>query len=300
VAALRAGSLAFLLSLIGTAVIAAAVLSPRSGPTTIAEAIDAPSSADLDTRRALAVAALTHACMQALGLPYDAVPEPPASIPDAHLDPITWAERWGFGIATAVGAPALAPVEDPNATRLAGLPGPARARYLQALYGDGAGQIGCHGSAVDQVHGLRDRALAPVRSRFEELEGAVAADPATAPVTAAWDGCVRRLGIAATDRATLVERMRQSFTERVAAIAQDPRLVAAVAAEERRIAAGIARCEAEHAERMAVVAAPHEQRFVARYGSLLARIGARIRAAEATYPVSRPTLVARRPGAAAR
>jgi hypothetical protein len=39
---------------------------------------------------------------------------------------------------------------------------------------------------------------------------------------------------------------------------------------------------------MAIVVAPHEARFVARHRALLARIGDRIRAVEAAYPVSPP------------
>ncbi len=287
-AALRAGYLAFILSVLGTAIVATAVLSGPPVPGTIAEAIGAPTGPELDERRALAVAQRTQGCMAALGFAFDAVPEPPPAIPDAHLAPVAWAERWGFGIATSVGLAVRPAPPDPNAQRMASLPEPARATYVAALYGDGQDDPGCHGAALEAVYGLRDRALAPLRSRLDALQRAIDADPGVPAVERAWDGCVRGLGIARTERATLVERMRRSFSERTAAVLGDERLVAAVAAEERGIAAGIARCEVAFGAGMAAVAAPYEARFVATYHALLERIGARIRAAEAAYPVSPP------------
>jgi hypothetical protein len=286
--ALRAGYLAFVSSLVGTALVAILLLAPPPPPRTIVDALAAPLDGGLAERRTWAVEASTHACMHALGLPYTPRSDPLPTIPDAHLDPVAWAERWGFGIATSVGvAPSLV-AADPDARYLAGLQGSARARYVAALYGNGSGQGGCHGSAIDAVHGLRDRELAPLRGPLARLERAIAADPARPTVMAAWDACVCALGIPDADRATLIERMRASFTDRAARVQPDRRLLDAVAADERRVAAGIARCEAAHETQMAVVVAPHEARFVAMHRALLARIGARIRAAEASYPVSPP------------
>lgn len=171
---------------------------------------------------------------------------------------------------------------------------------VAALYGDGAGQAGCHGRALDAVHGLRDRALEPLRERLDGLRTSIEQDPAIPALDAAWDACIRALGIQLTDRATLAARMQRSFTERTAAVRADPRLVAAVAEEEQRVASGIARCKATYTAGMAVIAAPYEARFVATYRSLLARIGARIRSTEAAYPLSRPPAPWPRPAATAR
>lgn len=305
-AALRAGYLVVMLSVLGTLAVALAVLAPpphRPGPTTVAEALGIGQDATLDRRRALAVALRTHACMAALGLPHDPVPEPPPPIPDAHLDPVAWAARWGFGIATSVRVPAPMLAPDPNADRLATMTGAERARYTVALYGEGRGRdrsLGCHGTAVDAVYGLRDRALEPLRERLDALRTTIDGDPAIPALDAGWDACVRSLGIPLTDRSTLIDRMRRSFTERTAAVQADARLVAAVAEEERRIASGIARCEATHAAGMAAISAPYEARFVATYRSLLARIGARIQTAEAAYPLSRPAAPWPRPAGTAR
>jgi hypothetical protein len=241
--------------------------------------------------------------MAALGLSYDAIPKPPPPIPDAHLDPVAWAARWGFGIATSVGVPAPTLAPDPNADRLATMDAAERARYLVALYGEGRGDdrsLGCHGTAVDAVYGLRDRALEPLRERLAALHAAIDHDPAIPVLDADWDTCIRSLGIPLTERSTLIERLLRSFTERTAAVQDDPRVVAAVAEEERRIASGIARCEATHAAGMAAISAPHEAHFVATYRSLLVRIGARIRSAEAAYPLSRPPAPWARPAGTAR
>jgi hypothetical protein len=299
VVALRAGYLAFVSSLVGTALVAILFLAPPPPPRTIVDALAAPLDDGLAERRTWAVEASTQACMHALGLPYRPRVGADPVIPDADLDPIAWAERWGFGIATAVGV-AAADTADPADRYLAGLHGSARARYVAALYGDGTGRGGCHGSAMDAVHGLRDRELAPLRGPLARLERAIAVDPARSRVLAAWDACVRALGIPDTDRATLIERMRASFTERAARVQPDRRLLDAIAADERRVAAGIARCEAGYAAQMAVVVAAHEARFVATHRALLARIGARIRAAEAAYPINPPPMRAPAPAAGGR
>jgi hypothetical protein len=288
VVALRAGYLAFVSSLVGTALVALLLLAPPPPPRTIVDALAAPLDDALAQRRIWAVEATTQACMVALGLPYTPRSDPEPAIPDAHLDPVAWAERWGFGIATSVGktTPLVAP--DPDADYLAGLHGSARARYVAALYGDGTGRGGCHGSAIDAVHGLRDRELAALRGPLADLERAIAVDPARSTAMAAWAACIRALGIPDTHRATLIGRMRASFTDRAARALSDRQLLDAVAEDERRVAAGIARCEADHVAQMAIVVAPHEARFVARHRALLARIGDRIRAVEAAYPVSPP------------
>lgn len=289
VAALRAGYLAFMLSLVGTAVVVALFMAPPPAPRTIADALAAPLDVGLADRRGWAVQASTRACMAGLGLPYSPISDAHPTIPDAHLDPVAWAERWGFGIATSVGVAEARTVPDPNEGYLAALHGSARATYVKALYGDGTARRGCHGSTFDAVHGLRDRELAPLRRHLAHLEQVVAADPARRGVVAAWEACVRALGIPDTARTTLVDRIRASFTDRAIRVQHDRRLLHAVATEERRIAVGIARCEAAQGAAMAVIAAPHEARFVAAHRALLTRIGARIRAAEAAYPVSPPS-----------
>ena len=85
-------------------------------------------SVDLDRRRADAVAILTTRCMAAHGLAWAARPELPRQIPDAELDPVAWAERWGFGVSTSVGAVAPPDEPDPAMTQLAALPQADRSR----------------------------------------------------------------------------------------------------------------------------------------------------------------------------
>jgi|GEM_PF-3310075 len=195
------------------------------------------------------------------------------SPPPSHQGPST--------IAEAIGAAPDATMDERRVLAVA-----MRTRAcMAALHGDGAGQAGCHGRALDAVHGLRDRALEPLRERLDGLRMSIEQDPAIPALDAGWDACVR---------------MERSFTERAAAVRSDPPLVAEVAKEERRVASGIARCKATYTAGMAVIAAPYEARFVATYRSLLARIGLRIRSTEAAYPLSRPPTPWPRPAATAR
>lgn len=287
VAALRAGYVAVLLSMAGTLLVALAILGPPvdpAAPRTVAAALDVPQGPRLEARRALAAARATAACMARLGLAYDPIPAPLPAIPDPQLDPVAWAARWGFGVATSVERPAAARPADADDRQIAAMAELGRTRYLAALFGDGNGSGGCHGAAIASVYGLRDRLLEPLRGPLSELAAAIDGDPGSASAMGRWQACVAATGMADAERSSLVARLRARFVDRVLAAGSDAARLAAIAVEERLVAVTVARCEEDYGRAMAAVGAPHEARFVATYRSLLTRIGARIRAAEAAYP----------------
>src|SRR4029453_12641471 len=115
----------------------------------------------MDAPRSEAVGVLVARCMQAQGFAWDPWVEPPPAVPDPDLEPVAWAERWGFGVSTFVGRLPEAQAADPNLTALAGLPLPDRTRLRNALYGPRESDPGCLRSANDAVFGLRDRLLTP-------------------------------------------------------------------------------------------------------------------------------------------
>jgi hypothetical protein len=244
----------------------------------------------LERRRALAVAERTRACMARRGFEHAAVPEPPLIIPDAELDPIAWAERWGFGVATSVGA-AHQSAGRPEVGASPG-PSPGGAAYRNALYGDDL-DPGCHALATRSVYGIRERVLAPLRDDLAALADTIEGDAAMTPVRTAWRRCatdaVDGLGLeaAAIERVVLPSRLLATFAGRVAASAGDRAELRRVQAVERRVAVAVARCEAAFAAGRAAVAAPHEARFVARQRDALARARALIEAADAALPRGR-------------
>src|SRR6185312_12074130 len=104
-----------LVGLVGGLALATAVLSEAAErPTTVAAALGLGSDAALDERRSVAVAVLTTACMRRLGLEWTPVVATVPTVPDADLGPVAWADRWGFGISTAVAQPTRQPDMDPN------------------------------------------------------------------------------------------------------------------------------------------------------------------------------------------
>ena len=281
-------ALAALIGLVVASLLLSASAPPR--PQTVADvlAVGGVPPADLDRRRAEAIALLTTECMTGLGLPYHALPEAPPAIPNGDLEPIEWAERWGFGVSTSVDArPAdPAPLADPNAAWAASLPAPAAARYRAALYGTPDGAVeGCQRAASDEVLGLRDRLLAPLAPALADLETEIATDPGTAAAVAAWRRCVELAwpGSTALERRTAGSVFIERFTAALDEV-RDRADLARVQADERRVAAAVARCELEYVAARARIAAPHEARFLQEHGERLRAIGEAIHAAERAWP----------------
>lgn len=283
------------LAVIGSTVLATAVVGATTPPPRTVRAalgLDDTDPSGLTIRQASAVARRTAACMAAHRLPYVAAPEPPPAIPDPDLDPIAWAGRWGFGVATSVGL-TVAPVLDPNATYAAALGPTDRARYRRVLFGvDGRG--GCHGAATTGVYGLRDRALAPLRTAFDALARAIDSDPAMRALRGAWRTCASAatagLGIAAADhtRDRLPSVLIEAFAAQARSTPSHPGSLEELRQVERAVAAGIARCESVFIDGREVVAGPHEARFVRAHQAELARIGRTIRDAESALPPAPP------------
>ena len=284
------------LAAIGSVLLGAVVTSATAPPpVTVLAALglDGPDPPGLAERQARAVATATAACMARAGLPYVPMPESPPAIPDASLDPVAWAERWGFGVSTSVGAADATTLADPNAAHAASLGDAAAEEYRTALFGrDGTG--GCHGSANTAVYGLRERLLAPLRSEFLALEVAIEADRGLVAARAAWRSCVATatasLGLAPSllTRDRLPVHLLEVFARLVRTAGGDARMVAAIQGQERRVAAAVARCEDRFVEDRAVVARSHEARFVRDHGMALRRLGRAIRAAEAALPEQPP------------
>lgn len=291
---MRAGLAALVLGIAGGLAIATGVLSMRGAPapTTVAEALALDGGGpDLDRRRADAVAILVSACMRRHGWSWKPWPEPPMALPDASMDPVSWADRWGFGVTTgAAAASAPAPI-DPNLSSLARLAPDDRDRMRVALFGDGS-RGGCQAQATSEVYGLRERLLAPIRPALEDLDRRIAADPAAATVQARWRACVGPIaGGLPLDRRTLAASLVERFAARVASFGTVPAAIAGRAAlqvEERRVAASLARCETAYETDRANVAAPHEAAFVLEQRAALEAVGRTIRAAEAALPTLPP------------
>jgi hypothetical protein len=225
---------------------------------------------DLDARRAAAVAAATERCLAALGIRVTVPVQPPPPIPDPELDPVAWAERWGFGISTAGGWDTVPAPTTP--------PPPPDARERR-----------CAEAAAEEVYGLRERLLAPLRPALKALGRAIDADAASGAADARWTACVADATTDADpDLPTApapgrLDALRAWFTARAQASPG-----ASVVALERRVAAAIARCDLALADARRSAAEPHEQAFVRTYAVEIARIGAAIRAAEAAYPTAVP------------
>lgn len=258
------------------------VATARAAPLTVAAALgldDPTASADLDRRRAVAVAWLTARCMAGRGFVYVAVVEPALDIPDRDLDPVAWAQRWGFGISTATAGPAAPAVPAPDLARIAALSPAVRRAALRALLGD-ARQAGCAALAGAAVHGLRDRELAPLRGALADLAAAIERDPEVRAAEARWRGCAG----AWVPRHEHLVSLIDGFGRR-AAIAHDrPEALAAVQREERQVATTVARCDQPYAADRARVRARWEAPFVERHRVTLEAIGARIRRVESAYP----------------
>jgi hypothetical protein len=287
-AAVRAAYLALLIGLVGGLGLATAVLSEAADrATTIASALGLENGAALDERRAEAVAVLTAACMRRLGLDWAPVVEAMPTIPDAHLDPIAWADRWGFGISTAGVQPSTRPESDANLVAVDAMPATAQSVYRAALHGT-SDRPGCHEQASGTVYGLRDRLLAPLRASLDALQAEVEADPAAVRALAAWHACVADVSGGVTiDRRSLAGAIVERFIARMAAL-RERRGLPALQAEERHVAGVLARCEARYVDAKAGVATRHERAFLARHGEALQAIGAAIRAEESALPTLPP------------
>jgi hypothetical protein len=284
----RAAYAALVLGIVGGLGLATAVLSGVRPPVTIAAALGVDDGPDLDSRRATAVAALTTACMRRHGLDWAAVPESLPTVPDASLDPIAWADRWGFGIATMAGMPATSAAPDQNLEALGRMPGPAQAVVRAALHGT-VSDRGCAEQATQEVYGLRDRALAPLRPAFEELTATIDIDPRVVAAVATWRGCVAPVssGLAA-ERRTLAGALLERAVARLDDVRAGRADLGSAQREERQDAGMLARCEAAFTDVRARVAQRYEAPFVSRYRAQLASIGATIKAAEAAWPSAAP------------
>ncbi len=291
---MRAGYLTFALAALGLWLVGALAGPPVPPRATVAAVLglDGGDLSELEGRRALAVAARTAGCMRMLGFAYDPIPAPAPHVPDATLDPVAWAARWGFGVTTSVGMPPPDPVPDINAVRVAKLSADDRERYVRALHGGGGGS-GCLGAATNAVYGLRERLLAPLQPDLIELDRRIDADPGMDAVRRTWAGCVGpaiaslrsprltadRVGLPAGLLGWFASRLRDVRTRHDLANTQ---------VLERTVAVAIARCEAALASDRARIAARHEADFLRTHGTTVTRIGADIRAAEDGLPVPLP------------
>ena len=289
---MRLGYLAVAFMILAGVIAAMAFLgiTAATTPRTVAAALgtDAADPPDLASRREAAIAELTAACLRAAGIAAVAVIEAPAAFPDADLDPVAWAERWGFGVSTSVGASPAVSVVDVN-LEAAERAGPAaRRRYLAVLHGEGR-RPGCHDPASEQVLGLRRRVLAPIAADLGRLDRAIEADPAMATVLASWQRCVAPVADAfGPSRADLGPTLLARFAARLAAIRDDSAQLARLQATERRTATVIARCEAAYAAARARVATTYEGPWVDRHRAILERMRTAIAEAEAAWPTVPP------------
>jgi hypothetical protein len=273
-----------------TLVVLAAALSPvptrSEGP--LAAALGLSGGPELDRRRATTVAVLTATCMTAAGHPFQPWVEPPPLVPDADLDPIAWAERWGFGISTA-DEPLPGPAIDPNLATIAALPTAQRLEATRDLFGS-ADQVGCQPQATDRVYGLRERVLRPLRPGLTALGVRIEADPVVIDARAGWVDCVTPWlphEAPGPSGSGDLEPLRAWFARR-AATAVDAAMRRVVQADERRAAAAVARCDERLQRDRRRGAARHEQAFVSRHRAELGRLAAVIRREEAAYPLVGP------------
>lgn len=295
---MRAGYLTFALAALGLLLVGALVgiPVPRAGSVGATLGLDGGDALELERRRALEVAQRTASCMRSLGFAYDPIPEPSIAIPDAGLDPVAWAERWGFGVTTSVGTWPAKEVADGNAARAERLSASERERYARALHGDGT-TAGCHTTATTAVYGLRARALAPLRPLLAELERTIDADAGMDRVRTVWTGCARAAIAPLEPPTTFPDRARMPawllgrFAERLRLTGSE-RDLANARALERWVAAAVARCEAVFARDRTAVAAPHEAAFLRIHGVAVRRVGSAIRAAEARLASLPPQTVA--------
>jgi hypothetical protein len=273
------------------------VVGTIGGPTpvTVASALglDGPDPPGWQERREGAIAMLTAACLRRAGLEVVPVLDPPPPIPDPDLDPVAWAERWGFGVATSVGAAGVGAAvpgpTDPNleAARRAG--GAAEQRYLAALRGHD-GQPGCQQQASEIVLGLRERLLQPLEPALARLAGEIDADPAMAAIVDAWRVCVRPVAGTLADgpRAAVGPAMLERAAKRLADWDGSPAALAAIQADERREASVVARCEAAYAGGRTRIATRHETPFVRAHATELAAIQSALEREEAAWPTMPP------------
>jgi hypothetical protein len=288
----RAAYAALVLGLASGVWLAGQALSVTEGPATVADALALdPAGVDIDARRSEAVAVLLARCMTEHGLSWTPWVEPTPSVPDPELEPIAWAERWGFGVSTLVGR-AVDVRGDPNLVAMDGLRPAEQERYRAAVSGTSPTDVGCQRSATDAVHGLRDRLLAPLRPALTDLDGRIAADPAARRAVDAWRRCALPVADGeVAERPTLGPALVQRFVasmEQLGAAARSVAGLAALQAEERRVAAALARCEAAFSEARADIARSFEKAFVTEHRAELERIGAAIRDAEAALPTLPP------------
>src|SRR4051794_21955986 len=214
-----AAAIAFFVTLVAVLPNTAARPDPRS----VAEALgDVPDDPVTAARAAAAIAVRTAACLRAAGIRAVPIVDGPISIPDPDLDPVRWAERWGFGVSTSIGAPSPSPAADPNLSAAIGAGPVAHRRYLDALLGVDD-QPGCHQVASDEVLGLRRRTIAPLARELSDLQRSIAADKDQAAVEQHWQACVRSVaptfvpgrGPGAGDIRTIID----AFAKRSAAAA---------------------------------------------------------------------------------
>ena len=292
---MRAAHAALILGIVGGLWLASSAFSARAtpAPMTVAAALALDEDGlDIDARRSEAVAVLVARCMQGRGFVWKPWVEPPPTVPDADLEPVAWAERWGFGVSTFAGRLPEAQAQDPNLTALAGLPLADRTRYRNALYGTRESDPGCLRSGNDAVFGLRDRLLTPLRAALADLDARINADPGALDAVAAWRACVAPIaGNDLPERRSFAERLIARFDGQVQGLGATPASMVglfALQTEERRVAAILAGCEAAFARTRDAVATPFEAAFVAQHRDGLARIGAAIRDAEAALPTLPP------------
>jgi hypothetical protein len=278
--------------LLGLALALSGALEPAAHPPTLEAAIGGPATAATarlaERRRDEAVEAFTAACMRRAALPYTPW-VPTAPIPDADLDPVAWAERWGFGISTSLDPSAGVQADpDPNRVYADTLPPGARARYDVAL--DGPAPGGCRRAANEGVRGLRDRLVAPLEDDLAAMRRAIAGDPAGFVAGQAWRRCVATAGIHGADRAsTIPALMRGLATDLARLIASGPRTALTdLQDEERRLATAAARCEMAYASAMTAVRDVYERRFVAEHRTQLDRIREAVARSEAAWPALPP------------
>jgi hypothetical protein len=226
--------------------------------------------------------------MRRRGLLWQPVPEPAPDVPDPSLDPVAWADRWGFGVSTMIDRPAPTGTADQNIDALASMPVAEKDAYRIALHGS-AGHPGCHEISSQGVYGLRDRLLRPLRAELDVLDAAIEADQGTAKALAIWRGCVATVSAGlAIDRRSLPRALIRRFADRTMATSRGSSMMRALQADERRVAGVVARCEVAYSAARTFAAAPLEAAFIDAHREAIVGIGAAIRSAEAALPTIPP------------